>query len=103
MREVDAHILPLSDDISPIRTIAGGSVANTIRGLSAGFGISCGLIGAYGDDEQGKLFVRNMSFNQVDLLRLRMKKGRTAQVDRIIRLIKKKHCSSLLLERFYGS
>ncbi|KAM2946540.1 hypothetical protein COP2_029331 [Malus domestica] len=29
-----------------MKTIAGGSVANTIRGLSAGFGVSCGIIGA---------------------------------------------------------
>ncbi|RWR82426.1 hypothetical protein CKAN_01114300 [Cinnamomum micranthum f. kanehirae] len=79
LNEVKTHILPLSDDTSPIRTMAGGSVANTIRGLSAGFGISCGLIGAYGDDEQGQLFVRNMGFNGVDLSRLRMKRGHTAQ------------------------
>ncbi|KAJ8641387.1 hypothetical protein MRB53_018081 [Persea americana] len=76
LNEVNAH---LPDDTSPIRTMAGGSVANTIRGLSAGFGISCGLIGAYGDDEQGQLFVRNMGFNGVDLSRLRMKRGHTAQ------------------------
>lgn len=96
MNEVKTHILPLSDDSSPIRTMAGGSVANTIRGLSAGFGISCGLIGAYGDDEQGQLFVRNMGFNRVDLSRLRMKRGHTAQVYI-------QNCSSLLLEWFYGS
>lgn len=68
------------DDLSPIKTMAGGSVANTIRGLSAGFGISCGIIGACGDDEQGKLFVSNMSFNGVNLSRMRMKMGHTAQV-----------------------
>ncbi|PNY09080.1 pfkB family carbohydrate kinase [Trifolium pratense] len=60
--------------------MAGGSVANTIRGLSSGFGISSGIIGACGDDEQGQLFVNNMSSNGVDLSRLRKKKGHTAQV-----------------------
>lgn len=60
--------------------MAGGSVANTIRGLRSGFGISSGIIGACGDDEQGKLFVHNMTLNGVDLSRLRKKKGHTAQV-----------------------
>lgn len=63
-----------------IKTLAGGSVANTIRGLSRGFGISTGIIGAYGDDHQGQLFLTNMTFNSVDLSRLRQKKGHTAQV-----------------------
>ena len=65
---------------SHIKTLAGGSVANTIRGLSNGFGISSGIIGACGDDEKGKLFDHNMSSNGVDLSRLRKKKGHTAQV-----------------------
>lgn len=64
-----------------MKTMAGGSVANTIRGLSSGFGISSGIIGACGDDEQGQLFVNNMSSHGVDLCRLRKKKGHTAQVD----------------------
>ncbi|KAL5096856.1 hypothetical protein RYX36_001183 [Vicia faba] len=59
--------------------MAGGSVANTIRGLSSGFGISSGIIGACGDDEQGQLFVNNMSSHGVDLSRLQKKKGHTAQ------------------------
>ncbi|BAD44877.1 carbohydrate kinase -like [Oryza sativa Japonica Group] len=79
LAEVNAQILPCRDDLSSIRTIAGGSVANTIRGLSAGFGISTGIIGACGDDSQGVLFVSNMSFSGVDLTRLRTKKGHTAQ------------------------
>ncbi|KAL5228256.1 hypothetical protein ABZP36_016521 [Zizania latifolia] len=79
LAEVNAHILHSRDDLSPVRTIAGGSVANTIRGLSAGFGISTGIIGACGDDSQGHLFVSNMSFSGVDLTRLRTKKGHTAQ------------------------
>ncbi|ESW08608.1 hypothetical protein PHAVU_009G059500 [Phaseolus vulgaris] len=76
LREVKANT---RDAHSPIKTLAGGSVANTIRGLSSGFGISSGIIGAYGDDEQGQLFVNNMTFNGVDLSRLRKKKGHTAQ------------------------
>ncbi|XP_047158441.1 uncharacterized sugar kinase slr0537-like [Vigna umbellata] len=67
------------DAHSPMKTLAGGSVANTIRGLSSGFGISSGIIGAYGDDEQGQLFVNNMTSNGVDLSRLRKKQGHTAQ------------------------
>ncbi|KAJ8762327.1 hypothetical protein K2173_007484 [Erythroxylum novogranatense] len=64
---------------SPFKTIAGGSVANTIRGLSAGFGVSCGIIGARGDDVQGKWFVDNMSRNGVNLSKLKCKRGHTAQ------------------------
>ncbi|XP_061350798.1 uncharacterized protein LOC133295906 isoform X2 [Gastrolobium bilobum] len=78
LREVKSN----SDDghsHSPMKTLAGGSVANTIRGLSSCFGISSGVIGAYGDDEQGQLFVNNMTFNAVNLSRLRKKKGHTAQ------------------------
>lgn len=80
---MNTHILPSIDDLSPIRTIAGGSVANTIRGLVAGFGVSSGIIGACGDDDEGHLFVHNMSYSGVDLSRLRMKKGLTSQVNLI--------------------
>ncbi|KAG6626858.1 fructoselysine 6-kinase-like [Carya illinoinensis] len=79
LSELRSHILAFPNDPLPMKTLAGGSVANTIRGLSAGFGVSCGIIGAYGDDEQGQLFVSNMSSNGVDLSRLRMKKGHTGQ------------------------
>uniref|UniRef100_A0A5B7A6H6 Putative pfkB-type carbohydrate kinase family protein n=1 Tax=Davidia involucrata TaxID=16924 RepID=A0A5B7A6H6_DAVIN len=79
LREVKTHLLSSPNDPSPIKTIAGGSVANTIRGLAAGFGVSCGIIGACGDDEQGHLFISNMSIYGVNLSRLRMKKGPTAQ------------------------
>jgi len=79
LTEVNAHILSSCNDLTPITTIAGGSVANTIRGLSAGCVISTGIIGACGDDSQGILFVNNMSFSGVDLTRLRAKKGHTAQ------------------------
>lgn len=83
LSEVNTHILPFRNDLSPIRTIAGGSVANTIRGLTAGFGVPSGIIGAYGDDEQGCMFIYNMSFSGVDVSRLRMKKGPTGQVSRM--------------------
>ncbi|XP_072984003.1 uncharacterized protein [Typha latifolia] len=79
LSEVNTHILPFRNDLSPLRTMAGGSVANTIRGLIAGFGVSSGIVGACGDDDQGRLFIRNMSFSGVDLSRLRTKKGPTAQ------------------------
>ncbi|KAA8537602.1 hypothetical protein F0562_027210 [Nyssa sinensis] len=79
LAEVKTHMLSSPDDPSPVKTIAGGSVANTIRGLAAGFGVFCGIIGAYGNDEQGHLFISNMSFYGVNLSRLRMKGGPTAQ------------------------
>ncbi|GAV65663.1 PfkB domain-containing protein, partial [Cephalotus follicularis] len=79
LHEVEAHILSSPDEPSSMKTNAGGSVANTIRGLTTGFGLTCGIIGACGDDEQGRLFVSNMSYSGVDLSRLRMKKGPTAQ------------------------
>ncbi|KAH9604745.1 hypothetical protein KSS87_006070 [Heliosperma pusillum] len=60
LSEVETHISPSKQDLSPIKTLGGGSVANTIRGLSACFGISSGLVGACGDDAQGKLFIDNM-------------------------------------------
>ncbi|KAI6688825.1 hypothetical protein NL676_025653 [Syzygium grande] len=79
LREVKTHILSSPNDLSPVKSMAGGSVANTIRGLSAGFGVSCGIVGAYGDDDQGQSFVNNMSFHGVSLSRMRLKKGPTGQ------------------------
>ncbi|KAJ4701967.1 Carbohydrate kinase [Melia azedarach] len=79
LSEVKTHVLSAPDEPSPIKTIAGGSVTNTIRGLSVGFGVSCGLIGAYADDQQGQLFVSNMCFSGVNVSRLRMKRGPTGQ------------------------
>ncbi|WVY91803.1 hypothetical protein V8G54_037317, partial [Vigna mungo] len=80
--EVKIHVLSCHDDdpsAANVKTLAGGSVANTVRGLRTGFGISSGIIGACGDDDQGEFFVHNMNFNGVDLSRLRKKKGHTAQ------------------------
>ncbi|XP_047177106.1 uncharacterized sugar kinase slr0537-like [Vigna umbellata] len=82
LREVKIHVLSCHDDdpsAANVKTLAGGSVANTVRGLRSGFGISSGIIGACGDDDQGEFFVHNMNFNGVDLSRLRKKKGHTAQ------------------------
>lgn len=75
LKEVNTHISAAS-----FKKMAGGSVANTVRGLSVGFGVATGIIGAYGDDEQGQLFVSNMGFSGVSISRLRKKKGSTAQV-----------------------
>ncbi|XVF63825.1 hypothetical protein PTKIN_Ptkin09bG0117600 [Pterospermum kingtungense] len=79
LSELKKHSLASVDDPSPVKTIAGGSVANTIRGLSSGFRVSCGMIGVYGDDEQGQLFATNMDISGVNISRLRKKKGLTAQ------------------------
>ncbi|GAB2225127.1 hypothetical protein Droror1_Dr00005915 [Drosera rotundifolia] len=79
LNEVKAHVLSTPEDPSPVKANAGGSVANTIRGLASGFGVSSGVLGACGDDEQGRLFVSNMSSRGVNLSRLRMKKGPTGQ------------------------
>ncbi|CAI9763735.1 unnamed protein product [Fraxinus pennsylvanica] len=79
LEEVNAHTAASPESLSPLKTIAGGSVANTIRGLAAGFGVTCGIIGACGDDEQGSLFIDNMNFYNVDIARLRLKNGPTAQ------------------------
>ncbi|KAK4746262.1 hypothetical protein SAY87_012574 [Trapa incisa] len=79
LREVETHILSTPEDPYPVKAIAGGSVTNTIRGLRAGFGISTGMIGAYGDDDQSNLFSSNMRFHGVDVSRMRKKKGPTGQ------------------------
>ncbi|KAF3974962.1 hypothetical protein ACB098_01G050100 [Castanea mollissima] len=77
--DVKPHFQMSPDGQLVMKMLAGGSIANTVRGLSAGFGVSCGIIGAYGDNEQGQLFVSNMSSNGVNLSRLRMKNGPTGQ------------------------
>ena len=47
--------------VGEFTTKAGGSAANTARGLSRGFDVRVGLIGAVGRDEWGSLFVESMS------------------------------------------
>lgn len=79
LKEVKTHVLSTPEDPTPVKTIAGGSVANTIRGLATGFRIRCGIIGAAGDDEEGNLFMSKMSSCGVNLSRLRMRNGHTAQ------------------------
>ncbi|KAK9023792.1 hypothetical protein V6N11_003990 [Hibiscus sabdariffa] len=79
LSKLKKHILASIDEPSPMKIVAGGSVANTIRGLSSGFGVNSGMIGAYGDDEQGRLFLSNMNISAVYISRLRKKKGPTAQ------------------------
>ena len=47
--------------VGEFTTKAGGSAANTARGLARGFDVRVGLIGAVGRDEWGGLFVESMS------------------------------------------
>ncbi|CAL9206761.1 unnamed protein product [Musa hybrid cultivar] len=47
--------------------------------MAAGFGISGGRIGACGDDKRARLFIENMSDSDVDISRMRRKKGSTGQ------------------------
>jgi sugar/nucleoside kinase (ribokinase family) len=81
LAEVNTHMLPVvSSSSSAVRTLAGGSVANTIRGLAGGLGIRTSLVGVRGDDERGQMFAANMKMAGVDLSRLReVRGGRTAQ------------------------
>ena len=82
LREVNSHFLVSSNGppLEPgVKTLAGGSVANTIRGLAAGLGITTALVGVRGDDDRGKMFAENMSHAGVDLSRLRTVPGLTAQ------------------------
>ncbi|XP_047325749.1 uncharacterized sugar kinase slr0537 [Impatiens glandulifera] len=81
LTEVNIHGLSSSspNEQSLWKTMAGGSVANSIRGLSAGFGISTGIIGTCGDDELGKLFQSNMNSYGVNISRLRKQNEKTAQ------------------------
>ena len=92
-----SHFQMSPDDQLVMKMLAGGSIANTVRGLSAGFGVSCGIIGAYGDNDQGQLFVSNMSSNGVNLSRLRMKSGPTGQVSFEFLIL----WSWMFMERFF--
>ncbi|CAL9203093.1 unnamed protein product [Musa hybrid cultivar] len=47
--------------------------------MAAGFGISGGRIGAGGDDKRARLFIENMSDGDVDISRMRRKKGSPGQ------------------------
>ena len=60
-------------------TKAGGSAANTARGLSRGFGVKAGLLGAVGDDEWGNVFKDAMCDAGVDISNLSEKPGATGR------------------------
>jgi sugar/nucleoside kinase (ribokinase family) len=62
-----------------IVTKAGGSAANTARGLSRGFGVRAGLLGAVGDDQWGNLFKQAMRDARVDVSNLSEKPGATGR------------------------
>lgn len=79
LAEVNLHILPQCGDATAVRTLAGGSVANMIRGLAGGFHVPSAIIGTRGDDEAGQMFNDSMKMSGVHLDRLRVKKGPTGQ------------------------
>lgn len=77
--EVNLHTLPLGGEAVAVRTLAGGSVANMIRGLAGGFHVFAAIVGTRGDDEQGQMFNDSMKMSGVHLDRLRVRKGPTGQ------------------------
>ncbi|KAJ7568339.1 hypothetical protein O6H91_01G028200 [Diphasiastrum complanatum] len=79
LAEVNLHVIQSPAGGNAIRRLAGGSVANTIRGLAGGLGVNCAIVGTRGDDEQGAMFATNMQHSKVDLSRLRVKAGPTGQ------------------------
>ena len=62
-----------------VSTQAGGSAANTARGLSRGFGVKAGLLGSVGDDEWGNVFKDAMRAARVDVSNLSEKPGATGR------------------------
>lgn len=80
LKEVRPHILPTSGS-DAVKVLAGGSVANTIRGLAGGLKIPCSIVGARGDDELGQMFVSNLKQSGVNLTHLRATSGNTGQVN----------------------
>ena len=65
-------------DVS-VSTKAGGSAADTARGLSRGFGVKAGLLGSVGDDEWGSVFKDAMRAARVDVSNLSEKPGATGR------------------------
>lgn len=59
----------------PSSTSAGGSAANTLRGMSMGFGLQVGVVGAVGSDAAGTVFQTSMQQAGVDVSRLVSKAG----------------------------
>ncbi|KAG0557229.1 hypothetical protein KC19_11G111900 [Ceratodon purpureus] len=81
LREVNSHFLMSANGAAEqgVKTLAGGSVANTIRGLAHGLGVKTALVGVRGVDDRGQMFAENMAHAGVDLTRLRAVPGLTAQ------------------------
>lgn len=79
LEEVKEHTIPTPGS-EVIKVLAGGSVANTIRGLSGGLKVPCSIVGARGDDDLGQMFQQNLEQAGVDLSSLRVSSGSTGQV-----------------------
>lgn len=56
------------------RQAGGGSAANTVYGL-ARLGLSCGMVGAIGDDSEGNDLIRELAIAGVDISGIAMKRG----------------------------
>ncbi|KAL0055474.1 hypothetical protein WJX82_000862 [Trebouxia sp. C0006] len=65
--------------IGEFHSKAGGSNANTIRGLAAGFGVQCELVGARGYDEWGAMFASSMKRSMVGIGKMRIQQGPTGR------------------------
>ena len=61
----------------PSTTAAGGSAANTLRGLAAGFAVKCGVLGAIGGDSWGHSFRTSLQNAGVDTSRLQVDETRS--------------------------
>ncbi len=69
----------LTDGEAPVadyRVAPGGSAANTIYGL-AKLGVSTGFLGVVGDDEQGRMLLRDLKSVGVDAGQIRLKGSKT--------------------------
>ena len=74
--------------VGEFTTKAGGSAANTARGLAHGFDVRTALLGAVGQDEWGKLFVSSMKRSGVDTSLLEVK-GEKSYTGRCVCLVDK--------------
>ena len=75
--------------VGEFTTKAGGSAANTARGLAHGFDVRTGLMGAVGQDEWGGLFVNSMKRSGVDTSLLTVK-GEKSYTGRCVCLVDKR-------------
>jgi ribokinase len=71
LHKVDQLVLDGETDIQHSTRSPGGSAANTIYGLS-GLGVKAGLIGAVGDDEDGKAILADLKQARVDISHIRI-------------------------------